>query len=237
MSIPKVRDEVSGTSRKSGRQAVGDNVAAGERIKSALGHREVSWLVRETGFGDSTIRDAMRRGPARADVAVAIATALGVSTDWLLKGSQRTGVGLADVNDADWIDLPEYDLRELSDESRGPVISTTPFRKDWLNRTLGQASGVWLTRLPADFPRLDLRVGDLVFVKDVPEGEALDGAIYIVRVWGHLTVVRLDSLHSDRATSADGSMEERRLSFSNIGRDDGKAILVARVLGIPVKRV
>src|SRR3546814_8715961 len=78
---PKVRDETSVNEREGSRQAVKNNESAGRRIKEALAGREVSWLVRETGYGDSTIRDALRRGPVRSDVAMAIAKALSVSVD------------------------------------------------------------------------------------------------------------------------------------------------------------
>lgn len=235
MSIPKVRDVTSGTSRRSGRQAVSDNEAAGARIKSALNGREVSWLVRETGFGDSTIRDALRRGPARSDVALAIAKALNVSVDWLLGGAApRTSAAIADASSADWVEVPEYDLRELTDHSRGPIVSSTPIRKDWLNRTLGQSSGLWLGRLPADLARLDLREGDLVFVRDVELGEAQDGAIYIVRIWGHLTVARIEVIPSSAGSR---EPDDRVISLKDIGTDDGQAILVARVLGAPLRRL
>jgi phage repressor protein C with HTH and peptisase S24 domain len=92
MKIPKVRAETSGNAHEGSRQAVKDNPAAGERIKSAMSGREVSWLVRETGFGDSTIRDAIRRGPSRSDVAASIAEALGVTVDWILTGRHVVGL-------------------------------------------------------------------------------------------------------------------------------------------------
>lgn len=237
MSIPKVRDVTSGTSRSPGRQAVSDNEDAGRRIKSALNGREVSWLVRETGYGDSTIRDALRRGPVRSDVAMAIAKALNVSVDWLLSGSSsRSSASVADVSSADWVEVPEYDLRDLTDDSRGSLVSTTPIRRDWLNRTLGQSSGLWLGRLPADLVRLDLREGDLVFLRDVEPGEVHDGAIYIIRLWGHLTVARLEVIPGRERPSAIGT-DDRTITLRDIGPDDGQAILVARVLGAPLRRL
>src|SRR3546814_18104095 len=90
MRTPKVRDETSVNEREGSRQAVKNNESAGRRIKEALAGREVSWLVRETGYGDSTIRDALRRGPVRSDVALAIAKELRVLVDWLLTG-RRSG--------------------------------------------------------------------------------------------------------------------------------------------------
>lgn len=238
MSIPKLRDEPSGISDRKSRQSVSNNEDAGNRIRKALDGREISWLVRETGFGDSTIRDAIKRGPARADVAVAIARALNVSTDWLLCGTpQSPSAAVVAAIDAEWIDVTEHDLRELDDKSRGPVVSVTPFRKDWLHRTLGQSGGLWIGRLPADLPRAGLAEGDPVFLRDVDPGEAQDGAIYIVRVWGHLTVARLDALLSASMSSIDSNLDDRRLGFRDIGIEDGKAVLVARVLGAPLRRL
>lgn len=49
--------------------------------------REVAWLVERTGLPDSTIRDAIKRGPTRSEVAVKIANALEVDLDWLLTGA------------------------------------------------------------------------------------------------------------------------------------------------------
>ncbi len=156
---------------------------------------------------------------------------------WLISG-QRQAVGfLADAEEADWINIGEYDLRDLDHDARGLPKSTTPFRRDWLNRTLGQVSGLWLARLPADLPAVQLREGDLVFLQDVQSGEAQDGAIYIVRTWGHLTVARLDALQDTNRQPIESNLADRRIAFRHIGHDDGQAVLVARVLGVPLKRL
>lgn len=170
----------------------------------------------------------------------ALADALCVSAEWLAfgKGSRSPNAGrLVEVGDADWVDIPEHDIRELTDESRGPVVSTTPIRKDWLNQTFGTSNGLWFARLPADLPRYRLNEGDLVFVRDLLPGEAQDGAIYIVRVWGHLTVARLDTFMSNQMRSVETNIEDRVLAPRDIGTEDGKAILVARVLGAPLRRL
>ena len=168
-----------------------------------------------------------------------LADALQVDPRWLLTGvSSAPAASLATVDNVEWVDVPEHDLRELTDETAGPTVATTPFRKDWLNRTFGRSSGLWLARLPADLPRYDLREGDLVFLCDLAPGEPpRDGAIYIVRVWGHLTVVRVDSMQDAQMSSVANNLEDRRLAFRNIGHEDGKATLVARVLGVPIKRL
>jgi|GEM_PF-6099822 hypothetical protein len=236
--IPKVRPEGSGTTDDVSRKAKIGGEPSGARIKMALGDRDIPWLVRESGLSDSTVRDAIRRGPSRTEVAFKIATALGIGLEWLLTGkSAERRANLISADDADWVDVEEYDLRELTDESRGPIISTSPFRKDWLNRTLGVSYGLWIAKLPADLPARDLREGDPVFLRDVQPGEAQDGATYIVRASGFLTVVRLDGLQDVGMPSIESNLADRRLAFRNIGYEEGKATLVARVLGVPFKRL
>ena len=170
----------------------------------------------------------------------AIAHALGVSAEWLAfgKGFRSALPGkLVDANDADWIEVEEFDIRELTDESRGPIVSTTPIRRDWLNRTFGTSTGLWLAKLPANLPRMALREGDLVFLRDVAPGEAQDGGVYIARIWGRLTVARVDALFNASGSPMDSDLEDRRISFRDIGSEDGQAILVARVLGAPLRRL
>ena len=173
-----------------------------------------------------------------SDKLFTLSDALRVNARWLISGEgAKTGGDLMAVEDADWVHVDEFDIRELTDVDRGPVVSTTPFRKDWLNRTIGQSSGIWLARLPADLPRYDLREGELVFVRDVQDGEAQDGAIYIVRILGRLTAARLDALQDAQRAGVENSLADRSLAFRHLGREDGQAILVARVLGVPLKRL
>lgn len=166
-----------------------------------------------------------------------LADALSTNVEYLLRGVSTNAGTLRSVDDSDWIDIPEYDLRELTDEDRGPIVSTTPIRKDWLNRTLNQSSGLWLARLPADLPSLQLHEGDLVFCRNVEPGEAQDGAVYIVRIWGHLTVARIDSMLGNRMNSTEANLRDRALAPRDVGTDDEKAILIARVLGAPLRRL
>src|SRR3546814_11360476 len=98
--------------------------------------REVSWLVRETGYGDSTIRDALRRGPVRSDVAMAIAQARSVSVDWLLTG-RRSGMLVA-ADEAEWIEVPEYALWEIDERGQMDPFSSTVMRGDWIYNSHGK---------------------------------------------------------------------------------------------------
>jgi len=228
-----LKAETSDNGKTRGRQRDFSDNAVGSRILSALSGRTRKWLAKETGISESSISDYVANGIAKADAAVSIASALNVSVDWLLTGSGQSS-DLLSVEDADWVEVHEHDLRELTDESLGPVVSTTPFRKDWLYRTFGRSSGFWLAKLPADLPRLDLRQGDPVFLRDVEDGEAQDGATYIVRVSGHLTVARIDAMLSAQMKPIERNLEDRRLAPRDIGPEDGQAALVARILGRPL---
>lgn len=212
-----------------------------ERLRLAIGQK--GWkpadLIADSGVPKGRVYEYLK-GPKEPTAAYlfALANSLGASAEWLATGkTARSQTPLLDAADADWVPVPEYDLRELTDESRGAIVSRTPIRRDWLNRTFGQTSGLWLARLPADLPVYDLREGDLAIMRDTLPGEAQDGAIYVARIFGHLTVTRLDALQSASNSSIDTALRDRRLDFRHIGPEDGQAILVARVLGVPLKRL
>lgn len=230
------RDNIS---RKREKQDHIDRAAFAARLKariSELGINELA-LSRAAGIPKSSLnRWTGGESVPSSEQLFPLSDALGVSARWLLYGGAgRTH--LADSADVDLVELPEHDLRELTDETRGPIVSTTPVRKDWLNRMLNQSAGLWLGRLPADLPRYELREGDLVFLRDVEPGEAQDGATYIVRIWGHLTVARIDAMLMSRMNSAEANVQDRALAPRDIGTEDGQAILIARVLGAPLRRL
>ncbi|WP_432769768.1 MAG: bacteriophage CI repressor [Sphingopyxis sp.] len=222
MKPPKVRDETSVNGREGSRQAVKDNEGAGRRVKEALNGREVSWLVRETGYGDSTIRDALRRGPVRSDVAMAIADALGVSVDWLLTG--RKNNTLVAVEDAEWVEVPEYSLFEIDELGKLDPLTTTLIRKDWLYSSLGDTSGIWVAQSPARYEALAIDAGSMLFCKDYSAGERMvHGAYYLFRVNGGVVLARF-------ALRDDGS-DEHTVLARDIGHDEDQYQIVARVVG------
>lgn len=231
-----LKTENSDNPKKRGRQRDLSDNAVGNRILEALGGRSRKWLADKSGISESTVSDYIIKGIAKSDAAVAFANALDVSIDWLLTGrAQANQVGLVDVDDADWVNVPRYDLRDLTDEGRGPAIDETPFRRDWLNRTLAMSSGLWLTTAPADYEATSISEGDLLFVRDVAQGEATDRALYIVRIDGTLTIARLNAfagtgLHADR-------VGETMISFRHFGNAEGQAVPVARIMGVPLMRI
>jgi len=230
-----VKAENSDNPKGRGRQrAISDN-PVGNRILGALNGKTRKWLAEKSDLSESTISDSIAKGIAKADAATAIARALSVSIDWLLTGVDRPANHLVDVDQAEWIVVPEYDLREMTDTSKGPVVSETPFRRDWLQGNLGHASGIWVTRIPVDYSPLGLFEGDLVFARDVGLGEATDKALYIFRVDGALTVARLNALAETGLVN--NRVGEDMIPFRHFGIGEGKAAPVARILGVPLMRV
>lgn len=222
MTIPKVRDETSVNEREGSRQAVKSNEAAGRRIKEALGDREVSWLVRETGYGDSTIRDALRRGPVRSDVALAIASALSVSVDWLLTG--RRSNMLIPAEDAEWIEIPEYSTYEIDELGKLEPITTTMMRKDWLYASLGDTTGIWMAQAPARNDALGIDAGTMLFCKDHRLGDRMThGAYYLFRINGGVIMARY--------SLRDGNDGEETVSARDMGHEEDQYVPVARVIG------
>ncbi len=108
MISPKSLAENSDKSPRRGRQAAKTENSVGLRIIEALGTKSRSQLARETGLPESTIGDAIKRGIANADRAVQIASALGVSVDWLLTGGGNARAELAEVSELDWVQVPRW---------------------------------------------------------------------------------------------------------------------------------
>lgn len=222
MTIPKVRDETSVNEREGSRQAVKSNEAAGRRIKEALGDREVSWLVRETGYGDSTIRDALRRGPVRSDVALAIASALSVSVDWLLTG--RRSNTLIPAEDAEWVEIPEYSTYEIDELGKLEPITTTLMRKDWLYASLGDTTAIWMAQAPARNDALGIDAGTMLFCKDHRPGDRMThGAYYLFRINGGVIMARY--------SLRDGNDGEETVSARDMGHEEDQYVPVAHVIG------
>lgn len=121
-----------------------------------------------------------------SDKLFALSDVLRVNARWLISGEgTKTGGDLMSVEDADWEHVPLFDLRNVTDTGKGDAQSWTPFRKDWLYRTLGTAFDLYLVRLLSDYESRngdrDLSEGELVFVREVTPGELQDGHVVIWR--------------------------------------------------------
>lgn len=133
-----------------------------------------------------------------------LAEALDVPAEWLAlnKRPKIAAAHIADVDDAEWEDVPLFDLRNVTDTGKGEPQSWTPFRKDWLNRTLGTSFDLYLVRLLSDYHGRtgdrDLQEGDLVFVREITPAELAEGNIVIWRREGGLRIARYTLYQRDR---------------------------------------
>lgn len=181
MISPKTITENSDKPNIRGRQRVATENSVGVRILSALGNRTSGWLAREAGVPESTVGDSIKRGVAKAEVAVRFARALGVTVDWLLTGDDATMSPVAAVEDVAFVRLPRFDLAELTDESKGARVETVPVRRDWLYRRVLTTTNLWLTELPADNEPLGLQEGDVVICSDIGTQQIQDNWVCIFR--------------------------------------------------------
>ncbi len=225
MANPKVRNDNSDISPRKRRQAAISENPAGERLRALLDGRDYGWLSGKTGISTSTISDYVKKGISRADNAVLIARALGTTVEFLVEGREAAAPRpLVDVNDADWVEVPEYALLEIDELGKMDPISSTRFRRDWLYSSLGESSDLWIARLPAPYDALTLGTGTPLFCRDHRQGERMiHGAYYLFRVNGGIVMARF-------ALRDDGSDEHTVLS-RDLGHDEDQYQVVARVVG------
>lgn len=245
MNSPKIRSEFSVNTGSRGRQAASpENSAAGARILEALGENSRGWLARETGLPDSTIGDAIKRGPARTEVAAKIASALRVSLDWLVTGAGSTGATdrghLADASSTDWVSVPSFYLLHLHDGHKGEPIASIPVRKDWLNAALGTANSLWIASMPCDYPPSGLVEGDKVFCRDVDLATLQERNLCIWRELetsrlfvGRFSAVRHDPLHVDE----NGEYWIGRGAVATADDSPPEVAPVGRIMGKPIAQI
>lgn len=168
---PAVQSALSDSVPELRTQAALSDLSPAERIKHALAGRDAAWLSRETGISTSTLSDVIAKGKMpRADRAIKIARALASSVEWLFGGIAESRPSLIEASSADWVDLPRFDLRDLTEAGKGAPVEAVPFRRDWLNRRILTSVGLWITELPSDYDSLDLAEGDAVICSDIAAG-------------------------------------------------------------------
>ena len=197
--------------------------------------RDFGWLSEKTGIPASTLSDYVQKGISKADNAVKIAEAFDVTVDRLLTGrvvEHHVAAPVVAIDDAEWVSIPYFDLRNISDTGKGEPLSWTPFRKDWLNRTLGTAAELYLVRLLSDYESRrgdkDLYEGDLVFCRECEPSDLVDGYIVIWRREQGLKVARYSLQSRER--------EEGDVIYGDEVSDD-QFVPIARVLGRLLQRV
>ena len=141
----------------------------GERLRATLAKLNLSdaYFARAADIPTSTFArykagDSIPKG----DDLFRLSDALRVSPRWLMLGDGGAPA-LADIADAEFVMIPRYRLADVTDASKGDVIETVPYRKDWLTRRLGSAAGLWITELPSDYDALGLEEGDAILCGDI----------------------------------------------------------------------
>lgn len=226
MVNPKVRNENSDIVKKRRRQPVQSENSVGKRVITLMGDRDFGWLSGQTGIPASTLSDYVQRGISRADNAVKIARALETTVEFLIDGIEgaSTRRHLVDVNDAEWVDVPEYSVFEIDELGKIAPIVTSKMRKDWLYSSLGEASGLWVAAAPGRYEALGIEPLTMLFCKDHRPGEyMIHGVRYLFRVNGGVIIARF-------AQREDASDEPTVLP-REIGPEDDQHQVVARIVG------
>jgi transcriptional regulator with XRE-family HTH domain len=179
-----------------------------------------------------------------------LAATLNTNVEQLLTGRAPQSATVVDASQADWIEVPEYDLREMTDELLGKPIAVSPIRRDWLNITYRAASSLFLTRLQSDYPAADLDEGALVICREISVADLNEGNICLWRVQGKIVIGRF-SVMPDAARNDGPAQPGRYLASyldpalggpsgellvppSRIG-EDGTYHLVGRILGVMIR--
>lgn len=181
-----------------------------DRLAAAM--EDKSWTNKDlstaSGVPAKRISDYLRTGKVpSAEYLFPLAEALDVPAEWLAlnRRPKLNAMAVANVDDAEWEDVPLFDLRNVTDTGKGEPQSWTPFRKDWLNRALGTSFDLYLVRLLSDYrSRLgdrDLHEGDLVFVREITPAELQDGHVVIWRREQGLMIARYSLQRRDRDES------------------------------------
>lgn len=214
-----------------------------ERLKSAIrAHSTIKAVAAEVPISrqwlTSILQDKETQSPSIRSFN-RVCDVIGVRPEEIIHGAvvraeQQAAIkqhGPTLAEDADWKNLAEIDITQFTETSEGPTLSLTPFRRDWLNKVLGAAKQVYLARLPVGYPPVGLIEDDMVFVQVAGERPLIDRAIYIWQRDMALFVARLGERRP-------GDHEaERFVSPSEIGRGDGEAQPMGRIIGVTMKRI
>lgn len=168
-----------------------------------------------------------------SDKLFALSDTLGVNARWLISGfGPKTGADLVAVEDADWEQVPQFDLLNITDTGKGEPISWTPFRKDVLNRALGTSFDLYLVKLLSDYQSRngdrDLHEGNIVFVREITMGELQDGHVVIWRRDQSLKIARFAVARRDR--------DEGDVIFPEDVSDD-QFVPICRIYGRYIQRI
>lgn len=216
-------NEMSNSTNEDRQAGFVDQLAKRVRERAEAKGISYSQIVAAVGASSSAVANYWTgKRPWPAEHLPTIADLLSTNVDALM-GRSRTRL-LADADQADWIEVPEYSLLEIDEHGKLDPIATTMMRKDWLYSTLGDTSGIWVSRLFARYDPLDIDYGATLFCKDHKAGERLaEGLYYLFRTNGEIIMAP----YTSRDTGAPGDAVHRR----DIGKEDDQYEPVARVIG------
>lgn len=232
-SLSSITDDIS---TKADGQADAAKVAFGLRLRAKIdeiGLKDAE-VARQSGISTSALSSYTKgRSFPNSEQLFPLCDVLKVEPRWLISGvSKPQTFAVATADDAEWEQVPFFDLREITDTGKGEPASRTPFRKDWLNRNLGTSSELYLVRLLSDYRSRngdrDLREGDLVFCRECEPSDLVDGYVVIWRREHGLKVARY-SLRS-RETADEDVITPEEVS-------DDQFVPVARILGKFLQRM
>lgn len=155
------------------------------RFSAALAGRTQKWLADRTGLSTSTIGAYSQGSIPSPDRLFLLADTLGVPPRWFATGEGEPV--LTPVEDADWVQLPRYDLARFTPEGKPESNATLPLRRDWLFRAVGHTSGLWLADMPSDaLPDL-AQEGDTLICADF-EPPFTEGRVHIFSLDGRIVI-------------------------------------------------
>lgn len=191
--------------------------------------------------------------PYPVETVTDIADKLNTNVDWVLRGGDAAprSTSLVSADDADWVEVPEYDLRAITEQDLGRAIAHAPIRRDWLNLHFRATSSLWLTRLLSDYPAADLDEGALVICRDISTADLAEGNICLWTVQDKVVIGRFsvlpDTARGDAPAQpgrylggyldpALGNVADLLIPPSRIG-EDGPYRLIGRILGVMIRPV
>lgn len=186
-------------------------------------------LAEKSGVPAARVNDYWN-GPKEASPRnlFALADALDVSAEWLAFERGPRSKRLIDVADADWIAVPEYDLRAIDDHGKGEPISSTTMRRDWLYLMLGETAGLWIVKTLATGAIPGLPAGAPLVCKDHPAGMIPDdGRYYLFRVNGGIVTAKFS--YRSQLSNQQG---EQIVTPPDLDAGDNQHFIVGRVLGV-----
>lgn len=195
----------------------------GQRILDGLAGRTVTWLSEETGIGDTTLGSIISSAMPKADNALKIAQALGVTVEYLM-----TGEGLS----LDIVALPL--VRDLgAGPSQGQeIVGQVALPRQHLTRLHGLRSDLWVSELPVATMGGLGAIGDLIICQG-PDKSFQERGVYVFELEGIPTIRRVRRSEEGTFLITDSLDEPAIRAFIPGPGGTGDTIrILARIIGV-----